>query len=148
MLSQKESTYVDALVKWSICEEEVRTIRFLNTMPEYGPDSEQYSYHTSKRTIPWDDANYVNWIRAVIRHMAKNVIGNPANLVFVNLEDEVPKNELHLEYIRRRILAELNRCLRKIGLRAELTLHSVDKESPVIEKQYEVKDKQLNKLFR
>ena len=148
MLSQKESAYVDALVKQSICEEEVRTIRFLNTMPEDGPDSENYSYRKSMRAISLEDNGYENWIRAVIRHIAKNVARNPANLVFVRLEDEAPENEFGLEYMRRRIISELNRCLKKIGFRAELTLHSIEKKSPVIDKPFEVKDKKFNKLFR
>ena len=135
MLSKKESEYVDACVKQSICEEETRTIRFLNTMSEYGADSEHYSYSKSMMSIRQDDNGYENWIRAVIRHLAKS-FKNPANLVLVRLEDEAPDNELALEYMRRRILAELNRCLKKIGLRAELTLHSVDEKLPVFENKF------------
>jgi len=147
MLSQNESAYVDACVKLATCEENVRTIRFLNTMPESGPDSEHYSYYKSMFKIRQEDKDYTDWIRAVIRHIGKR-FKNPANLVLIRIDDRSPETVGHFEHIRRRILVELNRCLKKIGLRAELTLHFIDENAPVVVKPFEVKDKQFNKLFR
>ncbi len=147
MLSQNESAYVDAVVNLQVCEDEARTIRFLNTMPESGPDSEGYSYWKSMFRIRQEDNGYENWIRAIIRHIGKR-FKNPANLVLMRLEESAPESESETEFIRRRTLVELNRGLKKIGLRAELTLHRIEVKSPVVEKTFAVKDKQFNKLFR
>ena len=147
MLTKAESSYVDAVVNLQECEDEARTIRFMNTMAESGPDSEHYSYWKSMFTIRQEDKGYENWIRAVIRHLGKK-FKNPANLVLMRLEESAPESEFHKEFIRRRTLVALNKGLKKIGLRAELTLHSIDDKFPVVEKPFGVKDKQFNKLFR
>ena len=58
MLTKAESSYVDAVVNLQECEDEARTIRFLNTMAESGLDSEHYSYWKSMFSIRQEDKGY------------------------------------------------------------------------------------------
>jgi hypothetical protein len=56
-------------------EDEIRTQKYFETMPEYGP-TYKYCYSTSNFPIPHPQQSIDNWIKAVIKHMGTRSFGH------------------------------------------------------------------------
>jgi len=56
-------------------EDELLTLKYFETMPEYGP-TYKYCYSTSNMSIPGLEQNVDNWIKAVIKHMGTRRYGH------------------------------------------------------------------------
>lgn len=62
-------------LKIAVLEDEIRTQKYFETMPEYGP-TYKYCYSTSNFKIPSADQSLDNWIKAVIKHMGTRRSGH------------------------------------------------------------------------
>ena len=56
-------------------EDELLTLNYLETMPEYGP-TYKYCYATSNMSINGLEQHVDNWIKAVIKHMGTRRYGH------------------------------------------------------------------------
>jgi hypothetical protein len=76
-------------------EDELRTQKYFETMPEYGP-TYKYCYQTSSLHIPYPNQSIDNWIKAVIKHMGTRSLGHGGantKAILVSIPEIKTKND-------------------------------------------------------
>jgi len=131
MLSEFEQKVVAERVKCIAAHHEFHTLQFLNDMPLNGPKSEHYSWATSRMPYSPDSWYIEAWVDAVSRHVCQNFVKNPPKIAVISLpvEKKPNLNEIEVETYRQYLTLLLNKVLKGIGLKAELTLSRIEKKA-------------------